>query len=73
MNAISGPTGTSAVAQVYTSAAIQRIRPVRSNAQRAETAPADTFERSTPQTSLSSLVYGRNGRGGGGDSDGDSD
>lgn len=72
MNAISGSGGTSAAAQVYTTAAVQRLRPVTSNADRAAleqaaatSAPAvDRYEASASTPAVPSVTYGRTGWGG---------
>jgi hypothetical protein len=74
MNAISGPAQNSAITQVMTNAAVRPVRPVTSNAQRASVAQVDRFEPSggtKPVTS--SVTYGRSGKGGHADADGDGD
>jgi len=73
MNAISRLTGTSGLTQIYTNAAVQAVRPVTSNAQRASLAQVDRFEPSSSRPVTPTLTYGRNGQGGGADSDGDGD
>ncbi len=73
MNAISGPTMSSAITQVMSNAAVRPVRAVKSNAQRAALQQVDRYEPSSggSQPLTASLTYSRSGQGGHADSDGD--
>ena len=73
MNAISGPTMSSAITQVMTNAAVRPVRAVTSNADRASLQQVDRYEPSTASSRplTATLTYSRSGQGGHPDSDAD--